>query len=248
MANGKVKISIVEYLNSKPFLQGLNKFLTKKVDVSLDIPSVCAQKVISKEVVLGLVPVAVIPKIQNYSIVGDFCIGSTGKVRSVKLFSNVPKDKIKSILLDFNSRTSVQLIKIIASKFWNLNYDWLPAEKGFEAQIIGTTAAVIIGDKALELENSYLYSYDLAYEWVTYTQLPFVFACWVSNAKLEDDFLRNFNSALQWGVDNRLNVLDEKMAKYESLMKYLTEALSYEYNVEKQKGMNLFLKYQQEIS
>ena len=59
----KIKISVVSYLNSKPFLYGLNHSeLINEIDLQLDIPSVCAKKLIDGQVDIGLIPVAVLPK------------------------------------------------------------------------------------------------------------------------------------------------------------------------------------------
>ena len=61
-----IKISAVSYLNTKPLLYGLfQKGIDEMVDLTLDIPSVCAQKLMDGEVDLGLVPVAIIPKIKT---------------------------------------------------------------------------------------------------------------------------------------------------------------------------------------
>ena len=56
-----MKISAVSYLNTKPFLHGLRKSADNDLEISVDIPSECARKVIEGEVDLGLIPVAVIP-------------------------------------------------------------------------------------------------------------------------------------------------------------------------------------------
>ncbi|MBN8703946.1 MAG: menaquinone biosynthesis protein [Bacteroidetes bacterium] len=247
MTPRKVTISIVEYLNSKPFLQGINKFLNNQCTVSLDVPSVCAQKVLQHKVDIGLVPVAVIPQMQQATIISDFCIGAVGDVRSVKLFSQVPREEIKKIYLDYQSRTSVNLIKVIAQKFWNQKFEWVNAESGYENLISNTTSAVIIGDRALEIENKYPFSYDLSGEWQHYTGLPFVFACWVSNLKLDKSFLQEFNSALKWGIDNRLHVLNEKSMNYDSLSSYLQHAISFELDDSKKKGLELFWSYLKEM-
>ena len=73
----KLKVTAVSYLNTKPFLYGIfNNQVDQLIDLKLDIPSVCADKLINGEADLGLVPVAVLPKLKNPHIVSDFCIGS----------------------------------------------------------------------------------------------------------------------------------------------------------------------------
>ena len=206
----KVKVSIVSYLNSKPFLFGIdNQVLKDQVLLSLDIPSVCSKKLVNDVVDLGLVPIAVLPELKEYYIVSDYCIGSFGKVGSVMLYSEVPLKKINTILLDYQSQTSVSLVKVLAKFFWKIDPVWASTEVDYESKIKSDTAAVIIGDRTFGLASQYPYSYDLSEEWEKYTQLPFVFACWVANKQLPEQFLEQFNNALKFGLDNRESLITE---------------------------------------
>src|SRR5665213_3010681 len=96
-----IRISAVSYLNTKPFLYGLELAHIPDVEISLDNPAECARKLIENEVDLGLVPVAIIPLLKEAHILPGFCIGADGAVESVKLYSHVPLEKIKTILLDY---------------------------------------------------------------------------------------------------------------------------------------------------
>jgi chorismate dehydratase len=242
-----IKVSVVSYLNSKPFLYGIERSgLLEKIDLHLDIPSMCAQKLIEDKVDIGLIPVAAIPLLKQHFILSDYCIGAVGKVSSVMLYSDVPLADIKKILLDYQSRTSVTLVKILAKEFWNITPEWIPASRHFENQINNTTAAVIIGDRTFGLENRYAFAYDLAEEWQKFTNLPFVFACWVANKKLSDDFIADFNQALKFGMDNRRELIKELelTSDYKTdIEKYLNRSISYEYDNSKKRALALFLDY-----
>ena len=48
---------------------------------------------------------------------------------------------------------------------------------------------VVVGDRALKLRESMPYEFDLAAAWKEMTGLPFVFAAWVANKKLPEDFI-----------------------------------------------------------
>ena len=101
----KIKVSAVSYLNTLPFLNGINN--SKVVDLmnlSLDIPSDCAMKLLNEEVDLGLVPIAILPQLKDYHIVSDYCIGAEGDVDSVALFSDVPLNEIENVYLDYQSK------------------------------------------------------------------------------------------------------------------------------------------------
>jgi chorismate dehydratase len=243
----KIKISVVSYLNSKPFIYGLqHSFINTDIDLQLDIPSECARKLLDGSVDVGLVPVAILPKLNEYHIISDYCIGAEGKVDSVMLYSNVPLNQIKTVVLDYQSRTSVTLVRVLAKYFWKINPEWIPAQQNFETQIENTTAAVIIGDRTFGLENTYPFSYDLAEEWQKLTHLPFVFACWVANKKLPDNFINRFNEALRVGLDSR-SVLIEELIKTENYLtdisKYLNQSIKYDFNSPQKEALSLFLNY-----
>ena len=64
----KYKVSAVSYLNTVPFIHGLKQSkLIHSIDLQLDYPSICADKLINGTVDLALVPVAVIPKLRKFA-------------------------------------------------------------------------------------------------------------------------------------------------------------------------------------
>src|ERR1043165_2452154 len=196
-----IKVSCVRYLNSQPFIYGLkNSPVINEIDLSLDIPSVCAEKLLNGNVDIGLVPVAVISELKESHIISDYCIGADGKVETVLLLSDVPLEKIETVLLDYQSRTSVLLVKMLAGRFWKISPQWVDGENNFENKISGAMAGLVIGDRTFTLKNNFKYVYDLAEEWKKFTSLPFVFACWVSNKIISDDFILRFNAALEKGL------------------------------------------------
>ena len=221
-----------------------------KIILELDIPSECARKLVSGEADLGLVPVAVIPKVKDAQILSRFCIGADGPVRSVTLLSEVPLHEIRSVYLDYQSRTSVALTKILASRFWDISPVWEEGQEGFETNIRGTSAGVVIGDRSLQMRDSFPFVYDLSEEWKKMTGLPFVFACWVSNKPLADEFVRSFNDALQNGIDSIetvINELPQEKRKGIDAVQYLKKDISYELDESKRKAVELFLGYLAEM-
>ena len=237
-------LSIVNYYNTTPFMFGLNRSALKhQLDIQLDIPSMCAQKLKNKTVDIGLVPIAILPQLDSYHIISDYCIGANGKVDSVKLFANKPLHEITHVLLDYQSRTSVALVQVLNKHFWKLPIQFIDAKQGFEKEIHDTTGAVIIGDRTFGLTD-YPYQYDLAEEWKKHTGLPFVFACWVSNTPLNKDFVAEFNAVLADGV----NHIDEAVAEKPLYVKgfealdYLKNKISYNLDDDKKKALKLFLE------
>lgn len=237
-------ISIVNYYNTTPFLYGLKHTgFENQIHLQLDIPSICAQKLKNKDVDIGLVPVAILPELDSYHIITDYCIGAIGKVDSVKLFSEKPLDELTHVLLDYQSKTSVTLVQVLNKHFWKKNIQFINAKEGFENQINGTTGAVIIGDRTFGL-TEHPYQYDLAEEWQKYTALPFVFACWVSNIKLEDNFIQKFNNALAYGVNHIKEAVAENPnnTKGFDALDYLKNKISYNLDDDKRKALEKFLE------
>jgi len=243
----KVKVSAVSYLNTLPFIYGINHSdIKNELELVLDIPSDCAKKLLNNEVDLGLVPVAILPQLKEYHIISDYCIGANGKVDSVALYSDVPLNEIENIYLDYHSKTSVNLVQVLAKEYWKIKPNWLKAETGFENKITGTSAGVIIGDRTFNLTKEFQYKYDLAEEWFNNTGLPFVFACWVSNKKLNTEFITQFNLALKRGVENLKEVVadcQETVITKEMLYEYLNNKIDYNLDDYKLEALDKFLKY-----
>jgi len=242
----KIKISAITYLNTKPFLYGLQRsVILDSVELSQDVPSVCADKLKSGAVDIGIIPVAEIASVQGANIVTDYCIACSGKVRTVVLVSMVPIDQIESILLDYQSRTSVQLIRILARDYWNISPHWLNSGINYiQEDIKGTTAGVIIGDRVFEAETKFPYVYDLGEAWKSHTGLDFVFACWVANRPIDRDFVLKFEEALEDGIAHIPEVITEYLQQYPDypFEEYFKENIFYHLDDSKRKGMELFLR------
>ncbi len=236
---------MLSYLNSLPFKYGLQQ-KENDFEINFDVPSKCAESLISKKTDIALVPVAILPQLLDYQIVSNFCIGATGKVKSVILASQVPLTEIKNILLDYESRTSILLIKVLAENFWKIKPQWLNAQEGYEQFIEKNTAGLIIGDRALTLSKSYTYLYDLADEWKKFTNLPFVFAVWTSVKNIETIFVEKLNNALKFGIENIKNAVENTNTSQNfdkiKLLNYLTQNIDYQLDKAKIESMNLFFK------
>ncbi len=241
-----VKISAVSYLNTKPFLYGIfQEGLNDFVDISLDMPSDCARKLIEGEVDLGLVPVASIPMIQSPFIVSDYCIGTQGAVKTVGIFSECPIENISELYLDYQSKTSVALCQYLCREYWKINPVFIDSKIGYENKISGNAAALIIGDRTIGLDNKYPFVYDLGETWNSFTGMPFVFATWVSNGKLPESFLNKFNNALRRGVENRHVVAREYQSSYPdfNVQDYYDKYIDFDLTPDKKEALNLFLSY-----
>jgi chorismate dehydratase len=245
---GKIRISAVRYANTYPFIYGLRESgFEKEVILEIDHPADCAEKLITGKADVGLIPVGALPRLKEYFIISDYCIGANGKVRTVMLLSNSPFEDIKIINLDYRSRSSVNLAKVLAQYKWKKEFQWVNTSKKFDFEKIRSNeGTVLIGDQCFESENKFKYKTDLAEEWKDYTGLPFVFACWVSNKQLKKEFLDSFNDALSYGVkniDEAASFFSGKSVISENELKiYLKTNIDFILDNQKRKAMDLFLK------
>ncbi len=243
LAEQPVKVAAVSYLNTKPLLYGLTHHpVAREIRLTLDYPSKIADQLIGGSVDLALVPVAILPLLRSFQIVGDYCIGADGPVASVGLFSGVPLDQIRQIYLDYQSRTSVALLKLLCAEFWKIQPRFLDTNEEFLDRIRGTDGGLLIGDRALFQRTRSPYCEDLGAAWKSFTRLPFVFAAWVSNRPLSPGFVREFNAANRLGLDHIEDVVRENPCPWIDLRAYYTRHISYALTAEKRKGLEKFLE------
>src|ERR1700729_3932777 len=110
--DGPVRIGAVNYLNSKPLIEGLGELLPE-AELSLDYPSRLADGLEAGRLDVALGPSIEVLRHADYEIVSDACVATRGPVMSVKLYSRVPLGKIQSLALDVGSRTSAALTQIM---------------------------------------------------------------------------------------------------------------------------------------
>lgn len=240
----KIKIGAVSYLNTKPLLYGIkHSAIINNIELIEDHPANIAELLLANKIDIGLVPTAIIPQISNATIVADYCIGANATVASVCLFSETTIDNIEAVILDYQSRTSVALCKILLKEYWKREVKFIVGREGYRNEIKGTTAAIVIGDRAFEQAKQSAYKYDLAEAWINFTKLPFVFAAWVANTNIEQEFMNAFNKANAYGIENIDKVVEDINYPFYNLQYYYTNNISYFLDEEKKKGLELFLQF-----
>jgi chorismate dehydratase len=217
--------------------------------LSYDIPSRCADKLLSDEADIGLIPIVETLSMPEHYIISDLCIGADDAVRTVVMASETPIADISTVYMDSHSRTSVALSKILAKHYWKITPRWIPFLDDITVYPRnGSSAAVIIGDKAFSVQAPHIY--DLAVEWRKFSGLPFVFACWVANKPIDKDFINRFNDTMHNLTDNMDAIAEyyrDKTPNGVNLYEYWSKNISYPLTADKLEGMNLFLKYAREI-
>lgn len=239
----KIKISAVSYTNTKPFISGIkHSSVLEKIELSLDIPADCAKKLIENRVDIGLIPVAAIPFVPNAHIISSYCIGSVGAVNSVFIFSDVSIQEIKTVKLDPQSRTSNNLAKVLLKNHFKVEVDFITDPS------VETDAIVLIGDRTFGRKADFKYAYDMGEEWMKFTGLPFMYAAWVANKPIPEEFLKDFDEALGLGIQNIPTVIQElPVIEGIDIEDYLLHKLNFNLTPEKLEAKDLFLKLIEEL-
>ena len=213
-----------------------------EIDLIMSYPSKIATMLIDNEIDVGLVPVTIIPELREHYIIADYCIGCDGEVGSVCLFSDARLSKIDKVLLDYESKTSIELLKILIKEYWQIDPVLEFTSKDYRNEISNLTAGLVIGDRALEQRKISRFIFDLGLEWKKFTGLPFIFAAWVSNKKLDASFIKSFNKANLLGLQNIDKVVEKNASNLFDLKLYYNNYINYELNDSKKKVMYNFLE------
>lgn len=249
----KIRVSAVSYINSYPFIIGLRDGeVAPMIDLEVCHPSECADRLIAGETDLGLIPVAMLASMNEYYVVSDYCLSTNGEVRTVLLVSNTSFEQIKRIFLDFRSRSSVTLCRILAARSWQREFEWEPAPEEFDITAMKQgEAAVMIGDRCFEYARFFDVRLDLGLEWKKLTGLPFVFACWVSARKLPEHFTTLFNKALGEGLARRNEAVallkEGAAASPEEVIYYLNNNIDFRLDDLKREAILKFIHYIKEL-
>lgn len=243
MTATRVRIAAVSYLNTIPFIYGIEHAGKLQADLLLSPPAGCAEAFARGEADIALIPVGALPTLSGDSkIITNYCLGAQGGVRSVVLASNTPLKDIRNLYLDSHSRTSVLLTRYLAVKKWDIAPEWKeltdytlldnPAEGD---------AFVLIGDKVFPREGKFRYWYDLSDEWKELTRLPFVFAVWVAREGVAPEVLDALEESLTWGLERTWEAIVEY--GYDHLpyaYDYLTVNMDYLFDAQKRKALGKF--------
>ncbi len=240
----KLNVSMVSYVNSKPFIYGLElSGQLRELEIQLEVPSKTAQRLLHQQVDLALVPVASLPRLKHVSRLTNYCIGAQDRVDSVFLFSAKPIDEVSTILLDSDSLTSCNLLQILCREFWKIAPNFVHHVDVEPRLVVGNTACLMIGDKALKYQAEFAYHYDLATAWNQWTNLPFVFAVWVGN-----EFARTWESKLNQAFELGISRVDQIAPIYQStyptvdILSYYQHSIDYSFSNQMQSALELFLE------
>lgn len=250
-----IRLGAVSYLNTRPLVHGLAERLPQ-AEIVYDLPSLLADRLARGELDVALIPSVEFFQNPGYSIVSDACIGCRGPVWSVKLFSQVPAERIRTLALDEGSRTSVALVRILLRERFGLSPELvsLPINSRTEhgSVLREADATLLIGDRAIHSPlGDWNFIWDLGEEWNRWSELPFVFAMWTARPGLDALLLAEVDAALREARDDGLAHLPE-IAQREAgvigltpteCLAYLRDNLYFYLGPREQQGLELFYRH-----
>ncbi len=203
----KLRISIVQYLNTAPLVWGFtNGPLRGKYDLSFTVPSQCAEELRTGKADVAIIPAIEYQRIEDLVILPDMAIASKHQVRSLLIIAKIPIEQLKSFALDRSSRSTQTLTRILCAEKWKIAPQFFEAPPDLNAMLQQADAALLIGDPALRIAvgiekesrpgaegqtvcqaatlgisgPELLYVYDVVGEWRGLTGLPAVLAVWAA--------------------------------------------------------------------
>jgi chorismate dehydratase len=203
----KLRISIVQYLNTAPLIWGFtNGALRGKYDLSFTVPSQCAEQLRTGNADVAIIPAIEYQRIDDLVILPEMAIASKEKVRSLLIIAKKPIEQAKSLALDGSSRSTQTLTRILCAEKWKITPEFFETPPDLSAMLERADAALLIGDPALRIavsieqdswpgaegqtvcpaamlgitSSELLYIYDVVGEWRSLTGLPAVLAVWAA--------------------------------------------------------------------
>jgi chorismate dehydratase len=134
--------------NAWPLVHFLSSELPDAVMLELQ-PTEIKSKLATRQIDLALLPSAELMELPSCKIVSDCCIACAGTVRSVKLVSKKPIEKICTLALDDSSRSSILMCEILLLRYFGLRPARCYVNAGSLVDNCDADAFVVVGNTAL---------------------------------------------------------------------------------------------------
>ena len=173
------RLGVVSFLNARPLIAGLTD--DPRAVLRFAVPAALPEELEHDTVDAALIPIIDVLRSQGrYRVVSDACIGCDGETMTVRVFSQVPPDRVRTLSVDTDSHTSVALARVLWRELYGRDLT-LRACDSRAADLAAVEAVLLIGDKVMDPRRAgFAYEVDLGGAWRQHTGLPFVFAVWAT--------------------------------------------------------------------
>ncbi|MCM3784015.1 menaquinone biosynthesis protein [Neobacillus mesonae] len=191
----------------------------------------------------------------------DISVSSRGEVKSILLFSKKPIESIlnSTIALTNTSATSINLLKIIMTKFYEGNPDYISMEPELESMMEVADAALLIGDHAIRAswtDHSY-YVYDLGELWYRFTGHQMTYAVWAVSRNFAENHGEAVKEIVQAFHDSKAKSLKDlapvvadailQIGGSEDYWYNYFRNLCYDFGENELQGLQLYFRYAHEL-
>ena len=252
--NGDIlRIGAVSFLNARVLT---HRFVEEKpiwgssgpVKLSELPPAQLASRLDKGEFHAALVPSIDYQRSQrDWAILPAGAIGSAGEVLTVRVFSRCQGEKVRRLVCDDDSHTSVVLAQIL----WQLRYgrrlEIVPLGKKAvcEDDFSDQSAVLLIGDKVLGQLGLWPWELDLGWAWEQLNSLPFVYAFWATGVDADKS---DIFAILQEAYLQGIRQIDKIAALYgpahgfdeEQARRYLRKNIRYDFGAGQREGLARF--------
>jgi chorismate dehydratase len=236
-----LRIGSVSYLNAKPLIYGLER--ARDLELDLAIPAKLIDGLSDGVYDVALLPAIDYQRMDGLRVVPSGGIGSDGTTLTVRIFSAVPIEQIRTLACDADSHTSVALARILLAERHQCAPEFIVKDSRAMA---GCDARLLIGDKVVcEEPENMPFQLDLGEGWKALTGLPFLFAVWVARQGVA---LGDLPARLKQAREQGMQHIDEIIERHaiprgwpgEVARQYLTRNLQFEVGARQLEAMRLF--------
>ena len=242
----KIRVARMEYMNSEPFYYNMDR---EAIELYPGVPSALGQAAAQGKIDAGPLSLVDFWNLEDSFVqLGQFCIATFGKTRSVLFYSKCPVEQLDGACLGVTSHTSTakRLLEVL------LLHRFRVSPKSYVDIEEPNDAFLTIGDPALRCRYgvpSYPYRYDLGEEWYYLTGLPFVFAVWAVRKDLDPEAVAHLTNVLYGCIDDGMDHMenigqmrqDVRMSAREVIEYY--QGFRYWAGAAEQEGMKRFKGY-----
>ena len=239
----KIRISIVEYLNTAPLVWGFAEGpLAGKYDLSFTLPSQCAEALRRGDADVAIIPSIEYQRIDNLVAIPEIAIAAKGEVRSILVVAKRPIEMAQRIALDTSSRSSAALVRLLAQQYWKIHPQYIDASPDPSEMLKQADAALVIGDPALRISLKMdalsgkapsgeqccqgdpddmpvpgfetVWVYDIAHQWREMTGKPCVLAIWAGRRDaITAEAVADFHASRQYGLQRIAEIAEAAAIK-----------------------------------
>jgi len=262
----RLRSAAIDFLNPAPLMWNFEHpprmaQLALRYRIDRMTPSECAARLATGRADIGLIPIAALATTPGLRILPGCVIAAKGRIRSLLLVRRAsrPLAALRTVAADSASLTTIAHARILFRHWGNPEVEFQLAAANLDAMLGRADAAILIGDPALlaleeraarfERTGVELVYHDLAEEWHSMTDLPFVSAVWSAapgcplDECIGDDFIHSRDQGLI-NIDALARDWSARIPLSEAAIRsYLSTNIHYILDEECIAGMKAFFRF-----